>query len=115
MWARRGRSSELPPMQNDASAAAAASPSERRVLVLSSTQADGLAMVKVLGANQIVVTICTSMSQLCAVQTEGAGALILSEEAVLSEGGELVACLMRQPVWSDLPILVLSRSGSEST
>ncbi len=100
-------------MQNDP-ADTAASSRGGRVLVLPATQADGLAICKVLGANQIEATICASMSQLCAAQAEGAGALILSEEAVLADSSELVACVARQAVWSDLPILVLSRSGHES-
>jgi len=71
-------------------------------------------MAKVFGASHIPFAICTSMTQLCTVQAEGAGALILSEEALLAEGTELEACLGHQAVWSDLPVLVLSRSGFES-
>ncbi len=101
-------------MQHDASAEAAVRDRERRVLVLPATQADGLAMAKVLGANQIIVTVCATMTQVCDTQADGAGALILCEEAVLADGEELVACVARQAVWSDLPILVLSRSGHEA-
>jgi hypothetical protein len=44
----------------------------------------------------------------------GAGVVIVSEEA-LAEGGEaLLASIAQQPVWSDLPILILSKAGAES-
>jgi signal transduction histidine kinase/CheY-like chemotaxis protein len=86
----------------------------RRVLALPSTRADGLAMAKLFGANQIAFTICASMPQLCAAQRAGAGLLIVSEEALMADRAELLRCVSDQPVWSDLPIMVLSRSGHES-
>lgn len=45
---------------------------------------------------------------------EGAGAFVVSEEALSADASGLHAFLAAQPVWSDLPIIVLSRSGSES-
>jgi signal transduction histidine kinase/ActR/RegA family two-component response regulator len=48
------------------------------------------------------------------VLRSGAGSVIVAEEAVLAEPGELVACMADQPVWSDLPIIVLSRAGREA-
>lgn len=87
---------------------------EARVIVLPATRADGLAMGKLFGANRILFTICANMPQLCAEQREGAGLLIICEEAVLADSMELLRCLSVQPVWSDLPILVLSRSGRET-
>lgn len=87
---------------------------EARVIVLPSTRADGLAMGKLFGANGVPFTVCASMTELCAEQREGAGLLIVCEEAVLADGEELLGCVTEQPVWSDLPILVLSRSGRET-
>ncbi len=101
-------------MPSESSAASAYSPLERRVLVLPSTRADGLAMGKLFGANRILYAICANMAQLCAGQREGAGLLIVSEEAVTADSEELLRCVANQPVWSDLPVLVLSRSGRES-
>lgn len=101
-------------MPTDGLARPAGSPHEARVLVLPSTSADGLAMGKLFGANQIMFEICASMPHLCAGQREGAGLLIVCEEAVMADGAQLLACVQEQAVWSDLPIMVLSRSGRES-
>jgi signal transduction histidine kinase/ActR/RegA family two-component response regulator len=86
---------------------------ESRVIVLPSTRADGLAMAKVFGANGILFTVCANMAELCSAQRAGAGLLIVCEEAVLADGPELLRSVAEQPVWSDLPILVLSSSGRE--
>ncbi len=81
---------------------------------MPSTRADGLAMGKLFGANEIQYAICANMPQLCAGQRDGAGLLIICEEAVTADSAELLRCVAFQPVWSDLPILVLSPSGRES-
>jgi signal transduction histidine kinase len=101
-------------MSADVSSGAVQGPHEDRVLVVPSTRADGVAMGKLFGASHIEFVICTSVAQLCVRQREGAGLLIVCEEAVLAESAELIECVNDQPVWSDLPIMVLSRSGRES-
>src|SRR5688572_23322082 len=88
--------------------------SEHRILVLPSTGADGLAMGKLFTAHKIPFQICRSMAALCALTQEGAGALLVSEEAISTDPTELMACIGAQPVWSDLPVIVLSRSGRET-
>jgi signal transduction histidine kinase/CheY-like chemotaxis protein len=90
------------------------SATERRVLVLPTTGADALAIGKVFAANQIDFDICTSMKQLCTMHGAGAGGLIISEDTLLADPTELLTCIAAQPVWSDLPIIVLSRAGRES-
>jgi signal transduction histidine kinase len=40
--------------------------------------------------------------------------ILISEEAISADATELVACVAAQPVWSDLPIIILSRSGRET-
>jgi PAS domain S-box-containing protein len=86
-----------------------------RVLVLPTTSADGAAIGKVFAANEIEFELCADMRQLCESLGAGAGLLIVSEESVLKDASALIACVSKQPVWSDLPIIVLSRSGREST
>jgi PAS domain-containing protein len=45
----------------------------------------------------------------------GAAAVIVPEEVVSSDTSDLLSDRLRnQPVWSDLPVVVLSRSGAES-
>ena len=43
---------------------------------------------------------------------QGAGTLIVSEEALTADADGLLACVAAQPVWSDLPMIVLSRPGA---
>jgi PAS domain S-box-containing protein len=87
---------------------------ETRVLILPPTSADGLAMGKLFSACHIAFATCKTSLELCATQRAGAGTLIVSEEALLADSSELLACIGHQPVWSDLPVIVLSRSGRES-
>ncbi len=101
-------------MLNDPAAGMPSGANGRRVLVLPATSADGLAMGKLFTASQIAFDVCANMHQLCAGQREGAGLLIVSEEAMVADSEELVSCVSSQAVWSDLPIIVLSRSGRES-
>ena len=54
-----------------------------RVLALPTTRADGLALAKLFGANQIAFTICASMPQLCAAQRAGAGLLIVTGKLLM--------------------------------
>ncbi|HXS30761.1 MAG TPA: hypothetical protein VN755_08000, partial [Steroidobacteraceae bacterium] len=85
-----------------------------RVLVLPSTAADAQAISRVLGANGIASKNCSGISQLCMEHEQGAGLLIVSEEALPAGADELAACVAGQPVWSDLPVMVLSKAGRES-
>ena len=71
-------------------------------------------MGNLFGANRILFTICASMPEVCAEQRAGAGLLIICEEALLTDSAELLRSVAEQPVWSDLPILVLSRAGRET-
>ena len=86
-----------------------------RVLVLPTTSADGAAIGKLFDVNEIEFALCSDMGQVCDSFEAGAGVLIVSEESILRDARDLIACVSKQPVWSDLPIIVLSRSGREST
>jgi PAS domain S-box-containing protein len=101
-------------MPGEALPGSRASALEHRVLVVPPTGADGLAMGKVFDAGHITFALCRTAIEMCAAQREGAGTLILSEEALLADSTALLACIADQPVWSDLPVIVLSRSGRES-
>jgi signal transduction histidine kinase/ActR/RegA family two-component response regulator len=86
-----------------------------RILVLPPTHADGLAIGKVLADGRVASAAFKSVSELCDALGEGAGAVVLSEEAVLADTPRLLACLASQPMWSDIPLIVLSKFGREST
>lgn len=69
---------------------------------------------KVLQADQIVCQICPNLLTLASEVERGAGALIVSEESLNGDTAILVDCVKRQPVWSDLALLVLSPAGRET-
>jgi signal transduction histidine kinase/ActR/RegA family two-component response regulator len=87
---------------------------ETRVLVLPPTGADGRAMAKVFGNSQIPCEICASVQQLCEALRVGGAVVTLSEEALVGDPTLFLACIADQPVWADLPVIVLSRAGRES-
>src|SRR5581483_8834291 len=91
------------------------SPSEARVLILPPTTADGLALSKLFRANTIEFALCPNMAALVTEQHSGGAMFIISEEALGTDGAGLPAYIAQQPVWSDLPTIILSRSGREST
>src|SRR5688572_14862123 len=92
------------------------SPAEMRVVVLPPTGADGVAIKKLLDSSGIACLVVSDMAAVCEALNDGAGALVLAEEALVAEPPRLMECVRVQPVWSDLPLILLSSSGSsEST
>jgi len=91
-----------------------ATPNEWRVLLLPPTLRDAEALGKVLAEARVATDVCANLAALAAEVARGAGAVVVSEEALHGGAGDLAAQVRDQPVWSDLPIVVLSRSGAES-
>src|SRR5262245_39320172 len=87
---------------------------ESRVLLLPPTRRDGEAIGTVLGAAGIACLVCNSIEELCFEIERGVGAVVVSEESLNSGTKLLIDCVRKQPVWSDLSILVLSSGGVES-
>ncbi len=87
---------------------------ESRVLLLPPTRRDADAIGKLLSSARIECATCFSVANLCAVLSDGAAAVVVSEESLTGDDGSLAECLAAQPVWSDLPVIVLSRAGAES-
>ena len=86
-----------------------------RVVLLAPTARDGAASRDVLASAGVECAVCGSIEGLCREVAAGADVVLLPEEAVLADaGGELARLIARQPVWSDLPVVVLSRAGAES-
>jgi signal transduction histidine kinase/ActR/RegA family two-component response regulator len=87
-----------------------------RVLMFLSTSRDAELAAEVLGSHGIVTACCHSDSELVARLEEGAGAILLAEEMLGAGDGALLLreVLRRQPRWSDLPVLLLTRSGADS-
>ena len=88
---------------------------ESRLLVLAPTGRDAPMARHVLEGSGIEVRICANASALAVELGQGAGALLVAEEA-LSNGGQqpLLEALSAQPSWSDLPLVLLTLSGADS-
>jgi signal transduction histidine kinase/CheY-like chemotaxis protein len=86
---------------------------DERVLILAPTGRDASLTGKYLAEAGITVEACTSMEELCARAGAGAGAALISEEALTSHALQcLVEALSQQPAWSDFPIIILTSSGA---
>jgi signal transduction histidine kinase/ActR/RegA family two-component response regulator len=85
---------------------------ERRVLVLGPNPKDEQLTRAVLEEVGIPCVACSSADVLIKELDRGAGAAILSEEAILRDGYEpLKDALERQLPWSDLPLIVVTPFG----
>jgi PAS domain S-box-containing protein len=83
-----------------------------RVLVLLPTSRDAERTVDLLREAGIGSTRCDDMGELCRELRAGAGAALLTDEALASDTvGQLSEALREQPAWSALPLLVLAREG----
>lgn len=87
--------------------------SSERVLVLAPVGGDGPALATLLRERGVAAEVCRCLTEVCAEMAEGAGALLLTEEALeLRQTPDLFDQLKAQPPWSEMPLIVLTR-GSE--
>lgn len=88
---------------------------ERRIVICAPTGQDASLTAKVFESVGLDCVITGSPADLLEQLSKGAGALLLVEEAIsgmaLRPLGEYVTA---QPTWSDIPILLLTRSGADS-
>jgi PAS domain S-box-containing protein len=85
---------------------------ERRILVLAPTSRDAVLTESILERAGVSCVRCSSLDGVSAALRAGAGALLLAEEALTDQDElGLMAQLAAQPPWSDVPVLVLARSG----
>src|SRR5688572_12156239 len=88
---------------------------ETRVLLIAPTGADARLSQGILADAGVSCAMCADVTALCAMLAEGAGAVVLTEEALSGPNlGQLSAALAEQPNWSDLPIIVLTQGGTNS-
>jgi len=88
---------------------------ERRVLVLAPVGRDGALASEVLASEGILAVPCPDVDTLCARVRKGAGAALITEEALLGEERERLAeVLGEQPPWSDFPLILLCCGGADS-
>lgn len=87
---------------------------EDRVLLLTPTGRDALLTQKILGEVGISSSICGSIEDLCRKIESGAGAVLMTEEALNQYAIRcLLQALNKQPAWSDIPVILFA-TNSES-
>ena len=92
-----------------------ASAHDLRILLIAPTARDGEITRELLNGAGIDTATFTTLDALVADLAQGAAAVLVSEEHLAgSQKAPLAAWLMRQPPWSDLPILILTRPGADS-
>src|SRR3954468_5475147 len=90
-------------------------PEEERVLILAPTGRDSAMTCDILKSRHVECRACNSVQEICLMMNEGAGALIVTDEALT---GEAVRCLLEtldeQEPWSDMPIIVFPANGQNA-
>ena len=86
---------------------------ERRLLVLAPIGKDAALVESMLRKDAVTCLACHDLDCVGRELERGAAALLLAEEA-LPRDGRLAELVQRQPPWSDLPVLVLTRPGADS-
>jgi signal transduction histidine kinase len=86
-----------------------------RVLMLLPTVRDGQITSSILTNAGMVPVLCTSMPELASQIQVGAAAVLLTEEAIISnQFQQVLDVLNTQPAWSDLPIILMIGGRSPS-
>ncbi len=86
-----------------------------RVLLHLATTRDAELAADVLGRHGMGSVRCLELASLVDEIERGAGALLVAEEMLGDGAGPLLReILVRQPRWSDLPVLLLTRAGANS-
>ena len=87
---------------------------DRRLLILAPTKKDALITQALLEPSGVPARICSTLPELIGSLEEGAAAVLIAEEWVAVGSATLAGVISRQPAWSDLPVLVLTRPGADS-
>ena len=92
-----------------------ASARDLRILIMAPTARDGGITTDLLNGAGIETATFTTLEELVTALNDGAAAALVAEEHLAAaHKGPLSAWLTRQPPWSDLPILILTRPGADS-
>ncbi len=88
---------------------------ERRIVICAPTGQDASLTARVFESVGLDCIISVSPGDLLDQLSQGAGALLLVEEAISGTAlRPLAEYVAAQPTWSDIPILLLTRSGADS-
>ena len=89
--------------------------SDERVLIVAPVGQDASAMATRLDADGFCSRICGDLTECAREVVAGAGALLLTEEALeLSQLSVLLETLKGQPPWSELPLIILTTGGESN-
>jgi len=88
---------------------------EKRVLLVAPTARDGEITRSLLAKAGLTCVVCENLNHLVKELHVGAGAVLLTEEAITREGiDELLTMMDKQPSWSDLPLVMMMQQGDQS-
>ena len=87
---------------------------ERRVLILAPVGKDASLVEAMLQRDGIACKPCVDDVELARDLERGAAAILVTEEAAADTQGRLAGLIARQPPWSDIPVLLLTRRGADS-
>ena len=83
-----------------------------RVLILAPRGRDAAIAAELLGRSAIDTEICAEQSDLLRALGDGAGAVILTEEALAMPGASALSdWVAKQSSWSDIPFVVLANGS----
>ncbi|HYO75372.1 MAG TPA: ATP-binding protein, partial [Thermoanaerobaculia bacterium] len=84
-----------------------------RILILAPTGRDAQLASMALSESGLAAFACTDIDDLCARIEEGAGVVMITEEALTAPAMRcLGAVLSKQPPWADLPLLIFASQPS---
>jgi len=85
---------------------------ENKVYILAPTGRDASLVCSILERTGIEAEVCSKVEDLLKTVAEGAGAVLVAEEALTEPViTSLVKALEQQHVWSDLPVIIFSSSS----
>ena len=100
-------------MPPEATPRASPSANEYRVLVVAPTGRDAGLLCQALARADMAAMQCSSCEAACReIESAGAGALLMAEEALgMADIQRLAELMSNQPAWSDFPLILLTLSG----
>jgi signal transduction histidine kinase/CheY-like chemotaxis protein len=87
---------------------------ERRLLILAPVGKDAALIESMLQSEDVECATCADLTDLLKELERGAAAMLVAEEALTDGDARLPSFLARQPAWSDIPILLMTRPGADS-
>lgn len=83
-----------------------------RVLVLMPTRRDSERTQQLFTEASIPCSVCGDLAEVCRELREGAGALLLTDEALVDDPGQLAEAMRARAPWSTVPVIVIAREGT---